>query len=150
MSLDWNAPRGKEAFAAWQRMHNTGDDKFPEGSPEDLEGDRQWVITESLIWRFMGVDMGGIKADNIDEFMFRNHIVSRLIGKPFIMEGEDADFTIDDIRRRVGLSTNVSTATRAAFKKRWWAYLEREATSSLRHAINKSETNNEEAVRSDA
>ncbi len=68
-------------------------------SPEDLDGDREWIITESLIFRFMGVDMNGITNDNIDEFMFRNYIVSHIIGTPFRMNGEDADFTLEDIRQ---------------------------------------------------
>jgi len=146
MSLDWTAPRNREAFAAWQRMHNTGDDKFPEGSPEDLEGDKQWVITESLIFRCMGVDLGGITEKNIDEFYFRNNYVSRIIGKPFRIDGEDADFTYEDLVKRIGLSTNVHTTTRAAFKKRWSAYLERQAESSARYAKSKYEKSMAEKV----
>lgn len=139
MSLDWTAPKNEEAFAAWQRMHNTGDDKFPEGSAEDLEGDRQWVITESLIFRMLGVDMGSLTEKNIDEFYFRNSCVSRIIGKPFRMDGKDADFTYEDLVKRIGLSSNVHTTTRPAFKKRWSAYLERASERDARYAKNEYE-----------
>lgn len=149
MSLDWSAPRDKEAFAAWKRMHNTGDDAFPKGSPEDLEGDRQWVITESLIFRMLGVDLGSLTEKNIDEFCFRNNYVSRIIGKPFRMGGEDVDFTYEDLVRRIGLTSNVHSTTRAAFKKRWSAYLEREAEAAAlrkKKEYEKAQSDNEVEV----
>lgn len=145
MALNWDARNVRD----WHELHNTApngeEPKFEKGSPEDLEGDKQWVITESLIFRFMAVDMGSLTEKNIDEFYERNNIVSRIIGKPFRIWDEETqrskeqDFTYEDLQRRIGLSCNVITETRSKFKKRWWDYLEREAKASLRYTKPKEE-----------
>lgn len=80
-------------------------------------------ITNGLIWSMMAIDMGTITAKNYLEVFARCQLVSKLSGAPLqkLVDGkrEDIDFTLEDIKAHIGLSTNVSTRTMAQFSQRW-------------------------------
>lgn len=119
MALHWDISKVKDTHL----LHNTAPEKggeppFPKGSPEDIEGDVQWAITDALIWATMGVDMGSITEKNIDEFYTRLVMMVKASGPLLHKGGEPYHISYEDVRRRIGLSTNVSTKTPAQFNKR--------------------------------
>lgn len=83
--------------------------------------------TNALIWATLSVDLPGITEKNAEEFFWRIKVLEQKQG-PFIWrykgEGEAAtereayEFTKEDIQRRIGLSTNVSTKPRIAWVAR--------------------------------
>lgn len=113
MALNWSIADVKDTHL----LHNTkreGDDEppFPKGSDEDWEGDRQWEITDAIIWATMAVDIGEIKESNYEEFYARLKMVEKVYG------GRPYQITLADLKRRIGLGTNVITTTPAAFANR--------------------------------
>ena len=119
MALHWDLTKVKDTHL----LHNVaaekgGEPPFPKGSPEDKAGDYQWAITDGLIWMTMGVDMGRITEDNWLEFLTRVRLLEKLQGA-FMHKGDEPYyFTATDIRRRIGLSTNVATKTLAVWRNR--------------------------------
>jgi hypothetical protein len=112
----------------------------------DAEPNYMNPVTESLIWRTMSLDLGEITKKNIPEWMFRTRYYSRVFGKPLrrvvqrcngcrneIKDGEqccsaelpgvadhieDFDYSEEDLRAHIGLSTNVRSTTRANFLRK--------------------------------
>lgn len=118
MSLDWNITKvaNKDTVCF----------NYPEGE----DGPRQLrQITENLIWATIAVDLGNITAKNIDEWLVRLQIVARV-------SGSDTYTSIlrSDLENHIGLSTNVTTCTRAGFLRKMTRCLEREANASVRYA----------------
>lgn len=83
---------------------------------EDLDWDKK----ESLIFATMAVDMGEITEKNYEEFF-----------KRYVMfcdaTGQTRYLTLADVKSAIGLHTNVSTSTPAAYKKRLYGIIERHA-----------------------
>ncbi len=82
--------------------------------------------THTLIWGMMAIDMNGITEENAVEVHRRFRILAQIYDEPAYK------FTLEDLKNRVGLSTNVSTTTKAAFKKRVMLALDRVASDALR------------------
>lgn len=120
MSLNWSI----EDIKDWEQISM-------DAEKNGLEATK----TNALIWATMSVDLPGITAKNVDEFYWRIKVLEQKSG-PFIWryggEGEAAttreayEFTREDIERRIGLSTNVSTKPRIAWVSRIVKGLERE------------------------
>jgi hypothetical protein len=86
--------------------------------PEVLRGEgREFYITETLIWATIAVDLPGITEDNAAEFYARYHTWEQLFGPMTRLDGEDHFITPQDVRRRIGLTANVSLKTRSAWLK---------------------------------
>ena len=81
---------------------------------EVLEG-TEWLKANAIIFSTMAIDMGQITEKNVDEFYARYKGLEFAI-KNTVAEG--VTVTRADIARRVGLSTNVATRTRAQYLKR--------------------------------
>lgn len=75
------------------------------------EDDKQWQISHSLIWATMSIGMGEITQKNFIEFFARLRFVYALLNV-------ESDITVEDVQRRIGLSTNVSDETELQFVKR--------------------------------
>lgn len=96
MSLDWNTTRCNPPL------------------PKD-DDDKNMRTT--LIWGAMAVDLGGVTAKNVDEWMFRLKY-QEVVGLDYISLGEmDRDMLRAGLTRWIGLGTNVATLTR----KKWLA-----------------------------
>jgi hypothetical protein len=85
----------------------------------DLTKGAEWSKTEALIFATMSIGMDEITADNAGEFYARIKILEGAI-ESFVSVIEDGDmrsyfFTVEDITRRIGLSTNGGRETRAKF-----------------------------------
>jgi hypothetical protein len=77
------------------------------------EDEREWQITNNLIWSTIAVDMGSITDDNWQEFYARLSTWERLMGY-----STEHLTTPQQVRRRIGLVCNVSTTTRLQWMKR--------------------------------
>lgn len=129
-------------------------------------------VTEALIWLTMEIDIGRFTEKNIGEVIFRLRVFSRLFGKPLtrsvvrclgcrgvISEGttchacteefpkfgdfEYYDFSQEEVRAHIGLSTNVGDESRAAFFRNVRDRLEREIEREIRNEREEATTKKE-------
>lgn len=92
----------------------------------DEKGDRTVKpLTWTLTLLTMAVGMGDITEKNYGEFYARLHLLETLSGGGYLLERNGPDdewrnrlFTLEDIRKHIGLHTNVGPETRAQFIKR--------------------------------
>jgi hypothetical protein len=91
MSLDWQIGKCKD----WQ----------------ELKDDANWEVTRAIIFECMIVGLSGVTAKNAQEFKVRSDFVRTL--NPFARK-----LTLEEIERRIGLTTNVGNETWARFVKR--------------------------------
>ena len=85
---------------------------------EELKSDKEWGITNTLIWATMSVDMGDITESNYVEFYSRIKALEAVFGA--LANGSDGDYfiTIQDVKKRIGLATNVTDKTTHQFFKK--------------------------------
>jgi hypothetical protein len=96
---------------------------------KELKSDKMWPMTESIIWRTVVVDYGQLKTDADCMEFYKRHVQISLAYKE-----DDTWLTLDTVRRYRGLHTNVSTTTRAKWRKRLIKVLERYSECALRLA----------------
>jgi hypothetical protein len=75
-----------------------------------------------LIWATMNVDLGSITAKNIDEWAFRLNVLYDIGLSAF-----PKPLTKAELKKYIGLSTNVSTKTRRQFMKKISDHIARKA-----------------------
>ncbi len=90
------------------------------------------VDTYHLIWATMAVDLGKITKENVKEWMVRLSMLSIVDSEC----GTWSTITEEILTLHIGLSTNVSSTTRAQFKKKIINGVERNALSRVRYAAN--------------
>lgn len=81
--------------------------------------ERMSVTTNTIIMATMSVGLGSITEKNASEFYMRLHMLETVFGA-YRRDGEGNDhlFTLKEVRAHIGLTTNVSNETNAAFHKR--------------------------------
>lgn len=93
------------------------------------KNDSEWGKTDTLIWMCLAVGIGDITEKNYVEFYSRVHFLEKISGSMAHVGKEEYLFTVDDIKRRIGLTTNVSNTTRKQFvdlkTKHFFADIER-------------------------
>ena len=97
---------------------------------EKLHEDKnEWQLTDTLIWLTMAVGIREITEKNYVEFYSRLHFLEKLEGTFVNADGKPRYYTIEDVKRRIGLSTNVTNYTRLQFinmkSKRFFQDIER-------------------------
>ena len=100
---------------------------------EALHADaNEWAITNSLIWGTMGVGISRITEDNYVDFYARLTFLYNSIN-------HESDITVQDVKRRIGLSTNADSETELQFVKRLGMYelrsLRNGATREIERAL---------------
>ena len=101
MSLNWNA----------QDVHDI----------DALHGDEvQWEVTKAIVFRTMLTNMGEITEKNYEEFYTRIALCDRCLGSTLVMKDDDGEMkdyfiTLADVKRRIGLETNVHEQSKAKF-----------------------------------
>src|SRR3984893_4526665 len=90
---------------------------------EIAEDDEQRKITEAIVWAGMVYDLSGVTEKNVDEWRFRQELARRVddfypITRPRSQDHKRDLFTRAELERRIGLSTNVTNTSRAAFQKK--------------------------------
>jgi hypothetical protein len=104
MALHWSIERVKD----WQQL---------------AEDDEQRKITEAVVWAALVYDLSGVTEKNVDEWRFRQEFARHIddfypITRPRSQDHKRNLFTRAELERRIGLSTNVTTTSRAAFQKK--------------------------------
>ncbi len=127
MALTWNVSNVTdwEEIVAETRPTPMGAEYVDGVSVEQMNQDR---ITTWIIFRSMDIGMNGITLKNVDEFFRRLNVLQtwQPEASPRLFTGSLDDkvtldnysptpVTLEDVQRRIGLSTNASTYTRAKF-----------------------------------
>ena len=126
MSLNWSITDVKD----WQAINTEG---------------REGTITNTLIWATLSVGLPGITAKNVEEFVWRISVIEGRDGafRRILVYGMPVGVLLsrEDITRRIGLRTNVSTESRTVWLnrqvKRWArdAKLDAAAQKALKASI---------------
>jgi len=94
--------------------------------------DRLNPVTEALIWAGNSLGFNIITERNYEEVYIRVHMwehgVCSFLQKHENGESVDIPLTLKDIQQHIGLNTNWSTMTNAAFNKHLAAAMRRDAT----------------------
>jgi hypothetical protein len=98
MSLNWNIEKCKN----WK----------------ELNVKPQWPVTDSLIWATMAVGISTITKTNAEEFHRRLHLYEAQEGSYLLEGGKPSPITLEDVERRIGLSTNAGSLSKTEFKKK--------------------------------
>ena len=89
----------------------------------------QWhPATEALVWLSVHCGYSEIIEKNAEEVAYRVGIWESYIGATMVWGGGDLRVSEQDVRNHIGLTTNASRLSRAEFKKKVWATMEREAS----------------------
>lgn len=78
----------------------------------EVEGNQQLhPKTHALIWACVGVEMNGIRETNYEEFAARLELLQDVIGGAVADSetGANIRLTVHDVKRHIGLHTNVAT-----------------------------------------
>lgn len=91
----------------------------------EIQDERGSTVTEAIVWATMAIDMGSITAKNYREFAERMQFLVE-IGLPLLVKWDDEAGTqepvtgselLAEVKRRIGLTTNVTTRTKTQFLK---------------------------------
>lgn len=77
---------------------------------EELNTDANYPMTERIYFVTLVTDLGAITESNFGEFYARVKVYEAITGDDYIK--------LEDVKRRIGLRTNVSNTTSAQFLKR--------------------------------
>jgi hypothetical protein len=112
VSLNWDIGKVKDYEAVWP--HDQWEQDYESLTKEQQQ---EGLKTEALIWLTIGIGMGDITEENVDEFTARVMIWEKVRGNYLRLDKEPYYLTRSDIERRIGLWTNASRETKAAWNK---------------------------------
>lgn len=118
----------------YEGMTVKGREKPMGGYTPDPDGPDEFVgpLLNAMIWETLAVGIPRITAENYHEFYARSVISERLNEmKP--------RFTVEDVRKHIGLATNVSVKTRQQFLKDIGSEMDRMIKSAKRKEQSKQE-----------
>jgi len=101
-------------------------------------------VTEALIWATMLLGIPQITEKNYLEVYKRNLKLGK-VGINFLNQWKDDDtlikrvFTLEEIKQHIGLSTNASTRTNAAFNKNLLRILNEEIDRKIQRELKEEE-----------
>ena len=107
---------------------------------EELCNEEHWPVTHALIWMAMAVGLGTITEKNWKQFYARARFCEILNGTALRTQSEDGKLvdrplTPQDVHKRIGLWTNVSTDSHAQFMRRqtkfWFSDRENDAQKAM-------------------
>ena len=75
-------------------------------------------MNDAFVWGCMWVDLRGITEKNVAEWQSRYQFAVANRGAMYYVNNKDWIPTVDDVRKRIGLTTNVSNRTRKQFEKK--------------------------------
>jgi hypothetical protein len=109
-----------------------------------LTNEDEWPITNALIWGSMSTGIREITEENIPEIYARFRVWEGIVGA--MLHGKDTEtgeivdrhIEVADLVKRIGLTTNASSMTRAEWRKGIANYLDREANEHKRDAERKT------------
>lgn len=106
---------------------------------ESLIGEQEWPITNALVWATISCGMCLDDPKDFPEFYARLYVVEKLTG-PMIADGDGKPYSItaEDVRKRIGLRTNVGHETRAQWLKRFVGYDLKQGEAAAKKALAES------------
>lgn len=91
------------------------------------EKDGSWQITEAIIFDSVAVGLGKLTEKNVQEWKLRSDLWRKMqVHKPLAL------IPLDELRKRIGLTTNVSDESWTAFVKRHAEGFKRDMQWSMR------------------
>ena len=105
MSLNWNVEKCKD----WKILTNNNESDKPKDTLE-------WTITNSVIWLSMTCGFNEITKKNYKEIWFKINLWETYKGSYISVRTKKGTYkkyfiTLEDIKKRIGLSTNASRET---------------------------------------
>lgn len=114
-----------------------------------VEWEEKWIerdgkevmnpLTHTIIFTTMYVDMGEITEGNWQEFYTRVHAWELVVGAGASKRATKGDdewepyfITPEDVRRHIGLHTNVTKTSLASFKTKLWKIMEDKAKAEMK------------------
>jgi hypothetical protein len=116
MSLDWDFSNVKD----WETLHG-GLKEEKDCTPEELIN---YHKTVNLAWASMAIDLGDLTELNYIDFYIRVNTFQHLFGCFFHTYNKELDksepyyYTLEDIERRIGFTTNVHNKPYSPFYKK--------------------------------
>jgi len=109
MSLNWRINEIEDSEKLWEKMPEDYEPSFMDSCRTDNGVVyRLDTITSALIWACMGIGIGQINKKTYKEFCLRLEMWQDATG-PLLSNGKkDVRITSKDVRRRMGLWTNVT------------------------------------------
>jgi hypothetical protein len=106
---------------------------IPAPTEENPDAVRMNPVTEALIFGTMSIGIGRFTEQNIDEVAARFRIIEKLDG-PMLTDGKGKGhfLTDEEFIAHIGLYTNVSNETRAAWARRM--FVNKQTSVTERHA----------------
>jgi hypothetical protein len=124
MSLDYDFTNVKD----WETLHG-GLKEEKDCTPAELH---EYYKTTNLAWASMVVDLGDITEKNYVDFYIRTNTYQHLFGCFFFKYNQELDksepyfYTLEDIKSRIGFTTNVMDKPYSAFYKKVLTILQRD------------------------
>jgi hypothetical protein len=112
MSLDWDATR-------------------VENFEEKTNTDEGWAACQTIIFATISTNIGEITEENAREFLARYQLFLQLVGSTTELKEEETELKEEDVRKFVGLRTNVVTLTRKQWLNWFKGVAERELQSLM-------------------
>ena len=73
------------------------------------------ALNDAFIWGCLCIDMGDITLKNAEEWQWRYAFAVKMNGAYFYVGKKEWIPTLDEVKKRIGLHTNVSTKTHKQF-----------------------------------
>lgn len=86
---------------------------------KSIQTKAEWPVTDMLIWATMFVGFHTITEKNWREFYARLHFVEVVSGCLLTANGKPYYIKPEEVKRRIGLSTNAADFGRAEFLRRY-------------------------------
>jgi hypothetical protein len=100
MALHWSITRVKN----WKEIADDAD---------------QRGITDAIVWATLVYYLGRVTEKNLDEWLFRQEFARRVDDfYPYCRGADRSTLTRAELKRRIGLETNVVTTSRPAFQRK--------------------------------
>lgn len=117
MSLDWDLSKVKDM--------ETVCFEFNKGPGETVAKRHLNPITEAIIWGTIAIEMGQITEKNYYEFWMRLSMNDLVYGPRIGYRKGSRSITLEEVRKHIGLSTNVGTKPVTQMYKRLLKEVER-------------------------
>lgn len=152
MALNWDLTKIEDFEDLWEKVEDDWRPGFMDTYTVDEETGvkkRLNTVTNSLIWYCMSVHLHGITEKNYEEFFQRMQIVDRVTGGPMLSVTENGHIiprpiSLSEIKRHIGLSTNVGNIPRRQFMSKMNIQLRNHAGRVLYDEKKRLEKENEE------
>lgn len=148
MSLNWDItkishiPADKEVRAEWYDFANENNSTYAayaDGKPTgEIKHYTNWEVLETIIWRCMAVGIGTITDKNVETFILRSELWAETFG--------GVKLSRLSIYNHIGLRTNVTLETDAAWWKSFRATVERERMRDIRGTVERFRKRGDDAT----